>query len=519
MRTRSDRDVARPVWFGMTPMELLALGITILLHFANLGRIEYFGEDEPWVEFIASGFLQGLATGHWRDALTMLVSGWHPPVRYLATAAGIALFGANEFGGRFFHAASGIAIFFALRRMVSPAWGRVREAVLLLYAVTGPAVLHRMNGGQGIFIALAVWTFVMLETAKEQRSGPHLVVASVLLPLALMTSYDGIVFYPYVFWRLWRLRREAQPWLAAAAGIPLLPLAGIAAIFAIRGPHVQGMGLGQLTMRVGTVPSAQEHWHIGQKFALYTSAMSPFYILIVAVALILCGVWMVRRTREIPGRIRRFVLFYALHIIVWLVVLPVPMSHTLWDYPVWTTWGGWAWGEWWVRRRWIQPVFLVMVVLTGMLTFEGFNRLGDYTKKPTRIYASVNVPACPSSERWGQRALAKMLDARVGSDETVVTSFGSGFVIAYLRRPVRGDYRKALTDAQHGRAPDDGVRAMVLHSFSQDFEPVKAAFPFERTLVPPMYPDTPAFLVVWFDRPGNRLISLEEVRPVRKGAA
>jgi len=504
----------------LNPLEWLALAVTILLHFTNLGTIEYFGEDEPWVEFISATFAHHLSTGSWKSALEVLVSGWHPPVRYLVSALGVALFGPSEFGTRFFHACSGIAIFFALRRLMSPAWGRAREATLLLYAVTGPAVLNRLNHGHGMFIALVLWAFVWLEAGEQRRSLRDLVGGLGLLVVAFFTSYEGILFYPYACWRLWKIRRELPlRWLVLTGGILLLPLGAVAGIFAVRGLDAKGMGLGQLTMRGGTVLTRGVVWNVPQKFELYISAMSPFYVAMVLIAAILAWQWMRRRIAAVPESIVRLMLFYAFHIIAWLVVFPGPMSHTLWDYPVWTAFAGWAWGIWWQRQRWVAPAFAATALAMGVLTFEGFNRIGDFTRKVNRFYATMNVPACPSSERWGKRALAARLNDRFGSGETAVTDFGSGFLIAYLRRPVRGDYQQVLADARAGRIPTDStIKAMVLHSFGKDFESVKASFPFARTVLPALGLDGPSFLVVWFDFPGDRVMPLEAIPATRLAA-
>jgi hypothetical protein len=490
------------------------------LHFTSLGTIEYFGEDEPWVEFIAATFNRHVSTGSWRSAIEVLVSGWHPPVRYLVSAAGIALFGANEFGGRVFHASSGIAIFFALRWIVGAAWPPARPFVLLLYAVTGPAVLHRINGGHGLFIAFVLWTFILLEQAERRRSGGRLVAAAMLLVLAVFTSYEGLVFYPYAVWWLWRLRRVLRPArIALTGGVLLAPLALLAGIFFARGGDVQGLGLGQLTMRLGTA-TVGPTWNLGQKTALYISAMGPLYAALLLLALmgILRALW--RGTASLPAVVGRLALFHAPHAIAWLVILPGPMSHTLWDYPVWTTLTGWVWAGWATRRRWVGPMFAAACAVTGLLTFEAFNRLGEFSNKPiTRLYATMNVPACPSSERWGQRALARMLDDRIGRDEAIVTSFGGSLPIAYLRRPIRGEYRQVLAAARAGGAPaDPSITAIVLHSFSPDFEAVQAAFPFARTRIPAIEREGPAFLVVWFALPGDRLVPLDDMPAVRVAA-
>lgn len=501
----------------MRPVEWMALAVTVMLHVTNLGAIEYFGEDEPWVEFIAATFNHHLATGSWTSALEVLISGWHPPVRYLAGALGIALFGANEFGGRFFHTCAGVAIFFALRQLARPEWGRGRSITLLLYAVTAPAVLHRMNGGHGLFIACIVWAFVLLERLEARPGGHGIAGAAFLVVLAFFSSYEGIVFYPYLLWRGWVHRRHlSKPTMMLAMGILFLPLLAIGCIFLIRGPDVQGLGLGQLTMRIGTVHGELEAWNVGQKTSLYLSALGPVYAVMLLAAVAWCVVRGVRGTLAIPGSVVRLALFFGLHTLIWLVILPGPMSHTLWDYPVWTLLTGWVWGMWAARWRWVRPTVTFAAVLAGLLTFEAFNRVGDFTKKINRFYASMNVPACPSSERWGQRALARLLNERIGSSDAVVTDFGSGFPIAYLRRPIRGRYPQVLADAQAGRLPEDqSVTAIILHSFGKDFERVKGSFPFARTLIPAFYPDAPAFLVVWLSLPGDRLIALEEVPLVR----
>ena len=418
--------------------EWIAFAVTVLRHLTNLGTIEYFGEDEPWVEFISAGFLHHLQTGSWRAAVELLVSGWHPPVRFLASALGVLIFGANEVGTRLLHTASGFFTFFALRRVMAPLGARARTMTLLLYAAAAPAVLHRMNGGHGLFISTVLWAFVWIESAVERRDGRWMVAAALLLALAFFNSYEGILFYPYLVWRLWQGRRAWRP-AAVISTLAVLaaPLIGIGLIYLIRGWDVHGMGLGQLTMRVTSVHTEPHAWNVGQKLELFTSAMTPIYLALVAA-----------------------------------------------------------------------------------LTFEAFNRIGDFTKKAAiQWYGPENIPACPSSERWGKRALAARLDPHFGPDETLVTNFGSGFQISYLHRPVRGDYHAVMEAARAGQRPSDPtVTAMLFNSFGPDFAQVKAAFPFARTFIPALEPEAPDFLIVWLAAPGDRLVSLADAPAYRLAA-
>jgi hypothetical protein len=361
----------------------VALAITLCLHFINLGAIEYLGQDEPEVHQTALRLLRADP-----DVLTPLRDAWQPPVRYIVSAAGLMLFGPSEMGLRFFHALSGVAILFALRAIVRPLGQRVEAVTLLMYGAIAPAVLHRVAHGHGVFIATALWIFVLTEC--RTRTGR--LAALLLLPLLLLNSFEGILFYPYVFVRCWQARRALPvlAWLAGAA-VALAPVALIGRLWLGR---VNAFGVEQL-MRRSDLPGIGV-LNVDDKLALYWSALTPAFAVLAVGALALTAIWLARGPLNAPDRLGRMALFFAPHTLVWLLLMPQPMSHPLWDYAIIVAYVGWAWGKFsLIQPRWAVSVLTACITLGGVLAFDSFNRPAAYAEKLAHYYGAVSIPACP----------------------------------------------------------------------------------------------------------------------------
>ncbi|MBY0520778.1 MAG: phospholipid carrier-dependent glycosyltransferase [Sphingomonas sp.] len=224
---------------------LAAFGIGIvaeILFLANLARPSIMVFDE--VHYVsAARVLLGLVRPENTE---------HPLVGKLIIAAGLALFGDNGFGWRFF---STIAASVVVMGVFAIGWlllGRIRPALfaalftLLNFTVYVQARIGMLDGFMAAFVVAAIAVLLAAMHAPAGRVVPRLVLGAVLLGLAAGTKWAAIPFIVYAALAIGMLRwRDAlrlgkpasfalggasQPHFDGVATLPAIALIGGIAI-------------------------------------------------------------------------------------------------------------------------------------------------------------------------------------------------------------------------------------------------------------------------------------------------
>lgn len=210
---------------------LIALAIGIgaeILFLINLARPSIMVFDE--VHYVsAARILLGLVRPENTE---------HPLVGKAIIAAGIALFGDNPFGWRFF---STIAASVVVAGVFAIGWlliGRIRPAALaalftlLNFTVYIQARIGMLDGFMAAFVVMAIVALLSAMRAPAGRAMPRLIAAGVLLGLAAGTKWAAVPFIGYAVLGVMVVRwRDGGG--RAFAGVATLP-----AMMAIAGTSV-----------------------------------------------------------------------------------------------------------------------------------------------------------------------------------------------------------------------------------------------------------------------------------------
>lgn len=185
-------------------------------------------------------------------ALAGPVNTEHPLVAKEFIAAGIALFGDNSFGWRFFPTLAGSATVMGVFAIVWLLYHRIRPAVmaaifaLLSFTVYIEARIAMIDGFLGAFTVLAIAATLWSMRAPPGKAWPRWIVASILFGLAVATKWAAV---PYLVWTAlaflivrWRDAASAGRPIATAlsgkgqkywAGLPAIPALGVMAAVSI----------------------------------------------------------------------------------------------------------------------------------------------------------------------------------------------------------------------------------------------------------------------------------------------
>ena len=220
---------------------LIGIGIGIaaeILFLINLARPSIMVFDE--VHYVsAARVLLGLVRPENTE---------HPLVGKLIIAAGIALFGDNSFGWRFFSTVAASVVVMGIFAIGWLLLGRIRPSVfaalfaLLNFTVYVQARIGMLDGFMAAFVVAAIVVLLSAMRAPAGRVALRLVLGAVLLGLAVATKWAAAPFIGYAAMGLclvrWRDARAlgkslsfafggtGQPHFAGVATLPALLLIG-----------------------------------------------------------------------------------------------------------------------------------------------------------------------------------------------------------------------------------------------------------------------------------------------------
>jgi len=209
---------------------LIILGMVGALRFVNLG----FDDMQAWDEAVYAVRSMGmLRFGEWIDQTSVSIDGlyssFHPPLYIWLTGIAQALFGFNEFAGRFFSAAAGTATLFVLyetgRALDKPKTGFIGA---MLFGLSPLVTFYSRQGQLDVTMTFFV-ALTMLLIAKElalHKAGVQWISAGLALGLALLSrSFVGFgVALAFLIWIVFGGVTDRRKYYAALAKITLLGL-------------------------------------------------------------------------------------------------------------------------------------------------------------------------------------------------------------------------------------------------------------------------------------------------------
>ncbi|MBN1538401.1 MAG: glycosyltransferase family 39 protein [Anaerolineales bacterium] len=301
----------------------------------NIDRIEFFGEDEVGTALVNARVILGLTSGNIYNVAAP-VSSSHPPVRNLVQIPFMGLFGVNELSIFLPGILASLGIFWVVLKIGRLFLNKSGMICLgLLYCFSAAYVINRSPNAHGLFILFVLLSFLYTERYRENQRLALLVFAWLFLACATLTYLEGILFAPLI------LACTLKPGLANVQNRKIMirqmssvlayaiPLTVYFLVFWIAPAILLNKPVGNVIhvfQRGGTLGFTPEN--VGAFFANYYFTFSPFFA-----PLLLCAVLAIF-SRSKPAILIRLLIYFSLHLILWLLFFTNECGHTLYDYPV-----------------------------------------------------------------------------------------------------------------------------------------------------------------------------------------
>lgn len=219
------------------PCAALALGVFLVAAYVSLVNLDYAGfwSDEVLVASPARNLLETGDIVGW-DGRNLIAgpNGVHlnedlrdvgPPLQYLVTAAGFAVFGVGEAGARIFHALAGLlalGFFWLVLRQHLPENPRLRLFIFLFGAWSAQLLMYfRHARYYGVAVLCMMAMFYCYERYWRSREPAQLAAVTLIAALAFFNHYAAgtATMLSLGVWHLLFRARETtrRQWLAFAA--------------------------------------------------------------------------------------------------------------------------------------------------------------------------------------------------------------------------------------------------------------------------------------------------------------
>ena len=234
-------------WLRTRPYAVCSSGVFVVAAYLCLVNLDYVSlwHDEALVftyarNLIEQGDIVGwdgrnLVGGPNGQSLNDDLRPMGPPLQYLVTAAGFALFGFNELGARFFHALAGVlalALFFGVLRQQIPDHPRVTLFIFLFVAWSAQLLLYfRQARYYSVSVLCMVAAFYLYEHYWQTKRPVYLAILTGIALVAVLNHYvagTATMLALGVWHLLCRARATAvREWVAFAVAGMLTALGAI----------------------------------------------------------------------------------------------------------------------------------------------------------------------------------------------------------------------------------------------------------------------------------------------------
>jgi len=434
---------------------IVALIICTFLVFYNLGDIEFWGEDEAQTLLYASRFIIGLENHSMANA-TSIYSNITSSFVILVQVPFILLFGVRELASRMPSALVTILTLFVIYKIGLLFLDRKSANFLaLLYAVSGAVGLFKSSIGVGFYIFFILLGFYNIEKflyAREERERGkflNLQVGLIFVVLALISVLDAYFFIPFFAVLLLANIKKI--------GIKKLLLSLVAPIFLFLSfIYLEFILARQLT---GVNNATYEHF-IGRKGNLeltfnfkefilgFITSYSIYFVILFAVSLIAIIILTALKKIKMPGILKRIMLLFSLHFLVWMFLTKGENGHLMNSYPVAILIIAFAFksisnlvkdmkflksGMRIAIKALIGFTLTVILCFNFYHTFIVFNDLSPDKERYPAIYMPGKIPA---GYVWGHKVGIKSAAYLLRKDNFftggLVSHFGSAFNFIYM---------------------------------------------------------------------------------------
>ena len=320
---------------------IIAFFICAFLVFYNLGRIEFWGEDEGQTLLYASRFLIGLLT-HSKDNITAFYTNSTLSSVILIQVPFIMFLGVREIAARMPSAIITVLTLFVIYKIGRLFLNRISlNLLVLLFAVSGAAGLFKTAIGVGFYIFFILLAFYKVEKflfspiPEDRGRTADLIQALIYLTLALVFVPDAYFFVPYfAVLLLINIKRVGIKKLLVSLISPVIIFAAFYYFQFIYPKRVLGFNSGTYDHLLGRKSGLVFSFNIKELLLGYITNYSIYFVSLFFIAVLLLIYLRVKKISFFPKPIGRIILLFGLHSIFWMFFVKNESGHLMNSYPV-----------------------------------------------------------------------------------------------------------------------------------------------------------------------------------------
>src|SRR4030043_884927 len=434
---------------------IFALGICIFLVFYNLGEIEFWGEDEAQTLLYASRFIIGL-NNHSLANATSIYSNSTLSFVMLIQVPFILLFGVCELASRMPAAFVTILTLLVIYKIGLLFLNRKSAGFLaLLYAVSGAIGLFKSSIGVGFYIFFILLGFYNIEKflyapeEKERGKFLNLQMGLIFVVLALVSVLDAFFFIPFfVILLLANIKKIGIKKFLLSLIAPVFLFVSFIYFEFILARQLTGVNNATYEHLLGRKEGLKLTFNFKEFIQGFITSYSIYFVVLFTISLIAVIVLVAAKKIRMPVILKRVILLFSLHFVIWMFLIDKENGHLMNGYPVAMLIIAFAFesiGNLIKERKFVKnstgitikvlscTVLAVLLCFSFYHTFIVFNDLSPSKEKYPAIYMPGKIPA---GYVWGHKVGIKSAGYLLRKDNFftggLVSHLGSAFNFIYM---------------------------------------------------------------------------------------
>ncbi len=445
-------------WLKDNKVLLISLAIGAFLSLYNLGKIEFWGEDEAQTLLYASRFILGLKNQSLANATAFYNNSTFSFV-ILIQVPFILLFGVTELASRMPSAIITILTLFVIYKIGKLYLDKKSLNVLILtYSVSGAVGLFKSSIGVGFYIFFVLLAFLYIERFfyhknKDQRGRFNdLHLCLIFLVMALIAVPDAYFFIPYFFVLiLLNIKKIGAKRLFKSLIIPVILFASFVYYEFILARQLTGADNATYDHFIGRQSGLALSFNLKEFVFGFITSYSIYFVAIFIISIIFLVVITIMKKAKIPGILIRSMLLFSLHFIIWMFLTKGENGHLMNSYPVALFFIAYAYrsadeilfhrkhSKFKISNKIPTPKLILNLFLIILLclnfyhTFILFNDLSLNKNKYPAFYSPGKVPAgYVYGHKLGIKSAAYLLRKDKTFTGGLVSHHGSAFNFIYM---------------------------------------------------------------------------------------
>ncbi|OFW64523.1 MAG: hypothetical protein A2Z35_04965 [Actinobacteria bacterium RBG_19FT_COMBO_36_27] len=325
----------------------------------------------------------------------------------------------------------------------------------LLYAVSGAAGLFKSSIGVGFYIFFILLGFYNIEKflyapeEKERGKFLNLQMGLIFVVLALVSVLDAFFFIPFfVVLLLANIKKIGIKKFLLSLIAPIFLFLSFIYFEFILARKLTGVNNATYEHFLGRKGNLELTFNFKEFILGFVTSYSIYFVILFTASLIAVIILLVLRKIKMPGTLKRIILLFSLHFLIWMFLMERENGHLLNSYSVTMLIIAFAFesvSNLTKEKKFLRPdegitakvligaALAVLICFNFYHTFIVFNNLSPDKERYPAIYTPGNIPA---GYVWGHKVGIKSAAYLLRKDNFftggLVSHFGSAFNFIYM---------------------------------------------------------------------------------------